>query len=57
MSKARSNAPAPKSTPKVPLTSAAASRIQGAVAKQHGGQTPKGSYVGELQRVVAKRPA
>lgn len=57
MSKSRSGAAAPKSAPKAPLTSAALARIQGAVAKQHGGQTPKGSYVGNMQSVVAKRAA
>lgn len=57
MSKSRSNAATPKFTPKAPLTPAAVSRIQGAVAKQHGGQTPKGSYVGNMQRVVTKRTA
>ena len=57
MSKSRSSAAAPKSTPKAPLTPAAVSRIQGAIAKQHGGQTPKGSYVGNMQRMVAKRAA
>lgn len=57
MSKSRSNAATPKFTPKVPLTSAAVSRVQGALDKQHSGQTPKDSYVRDMQRVVAKRPA
>lgn len=57
MRKSRIGAAAPKSAIKAPLTHAAVSRIQGAVAKQHGGLTPKGSYVGNMQRVVAKRAA
>jgi len=36
-----------------PITPADVSRIQGAVARTHGGATPKGSYVGRLQRQVA----
>ena len=36
-----------------PITTADVSRIQGAVARTHGGSTPKGSYVGRLQRQVA----
>lgn len=40
------------SSPK-PITPADVSRIQGAVARTHGGGTPKGSYVGRLQRQVA----
>ena len=37
-----------------PITPADVSRIQGAVARTHGGGgTPKGSYVGLLQRQVA----
>jgi hypothetical protein len=30
------------------------SRVQHAIAIQNGGQVPKGSYVGRLQRTVAK---
>lgn len=36
-----------------PITSADVSRIQGAVARTHSGATPKGSYVGRMQRRVA----
>ena len=36
-----------------PITPADVSRIQGVVARAHGGATPKGSYVGRLQRHVA----
>jgi hypothetical protein len=56
MRKSRSGAVAPKFVPKVPLKPDALARVQGAVATQHGGKTPKGSYVGDLQRVIAKRP-
>lgn len=38
-----------------PITSADVSRIQGAVARTHGGATPKGSYVGRMQRQVASQ--
>lgn len=46
MSKSKSS---PKST-----TAAAVARVQGAVAVQNGGQVPKGSYVGRMQRTVAQ---
>lgn len=36
-----------------PITSADVSRIQRAVASTHSGSTPKGSYVGRMQRQVA----
>ena len=36
-----------------PITPADVSRIQGAVARTHGGGMPKGGYVGRLQRQVA----
>lgn len=36
-----------------PITRADVSRIQSAVARTHGGGTPKVSYVGRLQRHVA----
>lgn len=48
MSKNRKSSSSPK-----PITDADVSRIQGAVARTHGGRTPKGSYVGRLQRKVA----
>lgn len=32
-------------------------RVQGAVAGKHGGQVPKGSYVGRMQRVAAQTVA
>jgi len=32
------------------------SRVQAAVARQHQGQVPKGSYVGRMQRTVAVVP-
>lgn len=53
---ARGGAPAPRSFAKSPTSPAAASRVQGAVARQNGGGIPKGSYVGRLQRTVAKAP-
>ncbi len=40
----------PSSTPTTPSVVA---RIQSTVAKQNGGQIPKGSYVGRLQQTVA----
>ena len=45
-----------KSSPK-PTTPAVVARVQGAVAVQNGGQVPKGSYVGRMQRVVAQTAA
>jgi len=37
-----------------PTTAAATARIQHAVTVKNGGQTPKGSYVGRMQRTVAQ---
>ena len=37
-----------------PTTGAAVARVQSAVATQHGGGVPKGSYVGRMQRTVAQ---
>jgi len=37
-----------------PVRPADVARVQSAVAQQHGGQVPKGSYVGRMQRTVAK---
>lgn len=38
---------------KHPIRSSDVARIQGAVAKPLGGQIPKGSYVGRMQRAAA----
>lgn len=38
---------------KTPTRPRDASRAQSAVAKQHDGVVPKGSYVGKLQRAAA----
>lgn len=43
-----------KSSTIKPTSPADASRVQGAVASKHGGQVPKGSYVGRLQGAAAK---
>jgi hypothetical protein len=40
--------------PVTPVTQHAASRTQSAVAKQHDGKVPAGSYVGRLQQAAAK---
>lgn len=48
MSKSKSHTSPVRTTP------ADASRVQRAVAAQHGGQVPKGSYVGRLQGAAAK---
>lgn len=50
MSKKTSSQPRPAT----PVTQHAASRAQSAVAKQHGGKVPAGSYVGRLQQAAAK---
>lgn len=44
------------SKPVTPIRSADVARVQGAVARQHEGQVPKGSYVGRMQRTVAVTP-
>ncbi len=49
MSKSKGNCNSSKST-----TPADASRAQSAVARENGGQVPKGSYVGRLQGAAAK---
>lgn len=41
------------SQPKHAIRSSDVARIQGAVAKPLGGQIPKGSYVGRMQRAAA----
>ena len=51
---ARGAASAHRSSVKSPTTQKAVARVQGAVAKQHGGGVPKGSYVGRLQCTVGK---
>lgn len=38
-----------------PTTPAVVARVQSAVAIKNGGQVPKGSYVGRMQRTVAKQ--
>lgn len=47
----------PGSPVKSPVTAKAVSRSQGAVAIQNHGRTPKGSYVGRMQRALASKPA
>jgi len=55
MSKSASGgAIAPRISAKSPTTSSTVARVQPAVARQNGGGTPKGSYVGRMQRTVAK---
>jgi len=39
---------------KSPTTASVAARVQSAVAKQHGGGAPKGSYAGRLQKAAVK---
>ncbi len=43
------------SVPGKAITPSDVSRIQGAVAQRNGGATPKGSYVGRIQRHVANQ--
>lgn len=38
---------------RTPMTSEAASRIQSTTARQHGGQTPAGSFSARAQRAAA----
>lgn len=42
------------SSPNNPTTPAAASRVQGAVAKGNGGTVPKGSYAARMQGAAAR---
>jgi hypothetical protein len=42
--------------PAKPVRSSDVARVQSAVAVQHGGQVPKGSYVGRMQRTAATTP-
>lgn len=51
---ARSAKPAPRSSVKSPITKVDLARVHGAIAKKNGGGVPKGSYVGRMQRIVAK---
>jgi hypothetical protein len=44
------------SKPVTPIRPADVARIQRVVAKQHGGEVPKGNYVGRMQRVIAVAP-
>lgn len=53
---ARGVALAPRTFVKSPTTQAAVARVQGAVARQNGGNVPKGSYVRRMQQTVAKAP-
>ena len=39
-----------------PIKSSDVARVQRAVARQHEGQVPKGSYVGRMPRTVAVAP-
>lgn len=43
-----------KSRPAKLTTPVDATRVQGIVAGKHGGQVPKGNYVGRLQRAATK---
>lgn len=49
-------APGPRPSAKSPTTPATVARVQGAVADRNGGGVPRGSYVGRMQKTVAKRP-
>lgn len=51
---ARGVASASRTSVKSPTTQVAVARVQGVVARQNGGGVPKGSYVGRMQRTVAK---
>ncbi|MBN8239885.1 hypothetical protein JF541_12045 [Marinobacter hydrocarbonoclasticus] len=42
---------------KTPMSPAAAARIQSATAKQHGGNTPKGSFAAKAQSAAARNMA
>lgn len=46
-----------KKVVKVPTSKEEVARVMRAVATQHDGKIPKGSYVGKLQRALAKREA
>lgn len=51
---ARSASKAPRNSVKTPITKKAVARVQEAIARQHDAGVPKGSYVGDLQRALAK---
>lgn len=53
----KSGAPAPRPTPKVPVNQSAVSRMQSAVATKHAGGVPKDTYVGRMQKALAKATA
>lgn len=40
--------------PGSPMTKSAASRIQSATSRSHGGQTPKGSFASHAQSTAAR---
>ncbi len=42
------------SSPRAPMTQAAASRIQSSTARANGGQVPAGSFAARAQRGAAK---
>jgi hypothetical protein len=46
---------ASKSSAPVPMTAVAASRIQGATARQNGGQVARGSFAARAQRSAASK--
>lgn len=49
--------PSRPSAPRNPMTPAAASRIQSATAKQHGGAVPAGSFAARVQSAAAGHAA
>jgi hypothetical protein len=48
---------ASKSSAPTPMTAAAASRIQGATARQNGGQVARNSFAARAQRTAALKGA
>lgn len=44
----------PRAPERHPLSQADLQRMQGAVARKGGGQVPKGSYIGRMQRHIAQ---
>ena len=54
MSKPARHPSAPIPAAKKSTTQKAVARVQRAVAIQHGGGVPKGSYVGRMQKVAGK---
>jgi hypothetical protein len=51
---ARSASKAPRNSVKTRISKEAVARVHKAIAKQNDGGVPKGSYVGDLQRALAK---